>query len=58
MRALAQLLMTIGSTFRLGFLTKIGQGMQRTALIGDQASNAKRQMGSSKDKNKEEDKKQ
>ena len=42
MRAIGLFLTTLGSTFRLDFLIKIGQGMARTAVISERAKEAKR----------------
>ena len=49
MRAIGLFLTTLGSTFRLDFLIKIGQGLTQTALIGDRANAVKRSMNKSKD---------
>ena len=46
MRAIAQLLMSIGSALKLNFLIKIAQGMTQTAVISDRASAAKRSISS------------
>ena len=46
MRAIAQLLITLGSILRLPFLTSIGQGLNKTALVGDRAADVKRSVGS------------
>lgn len=54
MRALAQLLMTLGSTLNLRFLSNIGQGLSKTAMIGDRAKLAKRELSKS-DKSKTDD---
>lgn len=48
MRAIGLFLTTLGSTFRLNFLIKMGQGLSRTAVIGERASEAKRAMNKPK----------
>jgi len=39
MRAIAQLLTTVGGMLRIPFLTKIGQGMNQAAVVKDRAKN-------------------
>lgn len=54
MRAIAQLLMTLGSLLHLQVLVKMGQGLSKTALVGDRVKNVKKETAKSK-KNQESD---
>lgn len=53
MRAIAQLLMTLGNFLGLRFLVKIGSGMIQTTVVGDRISAVKRSSSKS-DKDKDD----